>query len=143
VSRKNPPPPLAPRANVNTRPQPTFLPPPQRAGSTASPDSTTSSPAPAASGPPPIARATRPSLPSSSASPPPSTPSRPAVSRFRQPEVEHEAFAPPPPVRRVQPSKESEKQLDWANLSPEDKEVFFSWLDEFFSRYLNKPIPAQ
>ncbi|EJD50672.1 hypothetical protein AURDEDRAFT_112249, partial [Auricularia subglabra TFB-10046 SS5] len=24
--------------------------------------------------------------------------------------------------------------VDWANLSPEDKEVFFSWLDEFFAR---------
>ena len=28
-----------------------------------------------------------------------------------------------------------EKEIDWANLSPEDKEVFFSWLDEFFANF--------
>ena len=34
--------------------------------------------------------------------------------------------------------------IDWANLSAEDKEVFFSWLDEFFSRYLGREIgPAR
>ncbi|KAF8438542.1 hypothetical protein L210DRAFT_3676697 [Boletus edulis BED1] len=27
-------------------------------------------------------------------------------------------------------------RIDWANLSAEDKEAFFGWLDEFFSGYL-------
>jgi transglutaminase-like putative cysteine protease len=29
-------------------------------------------------------------------------------------------------------------RIDWANLSPEDKQVFFSWLDEFFAVYLKR-----
>ncbi|KAI5991989.1 hypothetical protein F5J12DRAFT_897356 [Pisolithus orientalis] len=28
-------------------------------------------------------------------------------------------------------------RIDWTNLSADDKEEFFRWLDEFFSRYLN------
>jgi hypothetical protein len=35
-------------------------------------------------------------------------------------------------------------RIDWANLSPEDKRVFFSWLDEFFANYLTsigRPVP--
>ncbi|KZV65897.1 hypothetical protein PENSPDRAFT_756132 [Peniophora sp. CONT] len=32
--------------------------------------------------------------------------------------------------------------IDWANLSYEDKQVFFSWLDEFFSRYTGRPISS-
>ena len=31
--------------------------------------------------------------------------------------------------------------IDWANLSVEDKQAFFAWLDEFFARYLNGPPP--
>jgi hypothetical protein len=34
-----------------------------------------------------------------------------------------------------------ESTIDWANLSPEDKQVFFSWLDEFFARYFNISVP--
>jgi hypothetical protein len=30
--------------------------------------------------------------------------------------------------------------IDWANLSQEDKAVFFGWLDEFFSAYLGTPV---
>lgn len=33
----------------------------------------------------------------------------------------------------MQPSK-----IDWTNLSPQDKEMFFSWLDEFFAGYLKR-----
>jgi hypothetical protein len=33
--------------------------------------------------------------------------------------------------------------IDWANLSREDKEVFFGWLDEFFSRHLDITISAR
>ncbi|KAI0261385.1 hypothetical protein BC834DRAFT_1028260 [Gloeopeniophorella convolvens] len=32
-------------------------------------------------------------------------------------------------------------RIDWANLSNEDKQVFFTWLDEFFARYLDLPVP--
>jgi hypothetical protein len=31
-------------------------------------------------------------------------------------------------------SVNEEKKVDWGNLSGEDKEVFFGWLDEFFER---------
>ncbi|KAF7331158.1 hypothetical protein MSAN_02434400 [Mycena sanguinolenta] len=151
-----PPPPPPPRANKHTKPtvQPSFPPPPQRGGSTADSSAPSPSPSPgpppivrpsAAPGPPPIVRATRPSLPSSSSSPLPPPPMRtPVLSRFRQPEPEpepEEAAPPPPPIRRVAArTAEKETEIDWANLSSEDKEVFFGWLDEFFSRHLNRPI---
>ena len=44
----------------------------------------------------------------------------------------------------IAPKEEAEiDRIDWANLSPEDKEVFFSWLDEFFARYLKVAIPPR
>ncbi|KAI0052415.1 hypothetical protein FA95DRAFT_1569254 [Auriscalpium vulgare] len=39
--------------------------------------------------------------------------------------------------------QEDADHIDWANLTPEDKAVFFTWLDEFFARYLSLPIPPQ
>ena len=50
----------------------------------------------------------------------------------------------PPPTRAVSgyptahqdTSQDAVTKIDWANLSAEDKEEFFGWLDEFFSRYL-------
>jgi hypothetical protein len=30
------------------------------------------------------------------------------------------------------------ERIDWANLSPDDKSVFFGWLDEFFAVYLER-----
>ncbi|KAH9177977.1 hypothetical protein EDB89DRAFT_1932047 [Lactarius sanguifluus] len=33
-------------------------------------------------------------------------------------------------------------RIDWANLSHEDKQVFFTWLDEFFARYFGQPQPS-
>ena len=33
------------------------------------------------------------------------------------------------------------EEIDWANLSAEDKQAFFAWLDEFFARYLDGPPP--
>lgn len=52
---------------------------------------------------------------------------------------------PRPPVPSRRKAAESHDQddivdaesarVDWANLSYEDKEAFFSWLDEFFSRF--------
>lgn len=51
---------------------------------------------------------------------------------------------PPLPVRRntrpgqsqvqYQEEGEEEPEIDWTNLTYEDKQVFFSWLDEFFAR---------
>ncbi|KAH9177948.1 hypothetical protein EDB89DRAFT_1294781 [Lactarius sanguifluus] len=32
-------------------------------------------------------------------------------------------------------------RIDWVNLSHEDKQVFFTWLDEFFTHYLDQPQP--
>ncbi|KAI0789205.1 hypothetical protein C8Q75DRAFT_718650 [Abortiporus biennis] len=103
--------------------------------------------------------------------PPPPPPSRSlsSVNRGRVPEptthdthqAPHFPSQPPPPVRRETrpdqlsassqpPSYHStpsirfpDDKIDWRNFSPQDKEVFFDWLDEFFARYLNKPLPPR
>ncbi|KAJ3789416.1 hypothetical protein GGU10DRAFT_372226 [Lentinula aff. detonsa] len=62
------------------------------------------------------------SLPSRAPSLPPRTPSLPS----RTPSSTSYHKMP------VEPELDS--RIDWANLSPEDKHVFFSWLDEFFER---------
>ena len=66
---------------------------------------------------------------------------------------------PPPPHRRASslsnqrssfvsqvsatPSGTTDvEEIDWANLSVEDKQAFFAWLDEFFARYLDGPPPS-
>jgi len=46
------------------------------------------------------------------------------------------AHAPPPIVRVSHSPEPTGDRIDWVNLSHEDKEAFFDWLDEFFSRYL-------
>lgn len=33
-------------------------------------------------------------------------------------------------------------KINWVNLSYEDKQAFFTWLDEFFARYLDQPQPS-
>ncbi len=57
---------------------------------------------------------------------------------------------PPPPPRKVSgkqsgtgvPNEATDiDRIDWANLTYEDKQAFFSWLDEFFARYLDQPPP--
>jgi transglutaminase-like putative cysteine protease len=59
---------------------------------------------------------------------------------------------PPPPMRRVASTnghpdnaiakangnRHAEEHIDWANLSREDKDVLFSWLDEFFAAYFKR-----
>ena len=42
----------------------------------------------------------------------------------------------------VAPKEEEEEidHIDWVNLSPDDKEAFFGWLDEFFARYLQVTV---
>ncbi|KAF9228100.1 hypothetical protein BS17DRAFT_320457 [Gyrodon lividus] len=56
------------------------------------------------------------------------------------------AYTPPPPPTRAAsgypPShrgipRDVVDEIDWTNLSPANKEEFFEWLDEFFSRYLS------
>jgi hypothetical protein len=58
---------------------------------------------------------------------------------------------PPPPPRRASSNiafgdtsrgTACVEEIDWANLSDEDKQAFFSWLDEFFARYLALSPPA-
>ena len=60
------------------------------------------------------------------------------------------AKPPPPPPRRTSsnqapgdPSRAADvENINWENLSDEDKQAFFTWLDEFFARYLGLPLPA-
>lgn len=67
---------------------------------------------------------------------------------------------PPPPSRRVPASHGNDlstthshtsssgapsetiaiDKIDWAKLSYEDKQAFFTWLDEFFARYLDLTV---
>lgn len=115
----SPPPPLPSRG-------PNSAPPPQL------PPRSSKGPAP----PPPPPRSF-PSTNHNKPSPPPGPPvSKPAPA----------AGPPPPIVRSTRPNWQTgqatpptiapvENDIDWANLSPEDKEVFFSWLDEFFANF--------
>ncbi|KAI6145811.1 hypothetical protein BKA82DRAFT_4161651 [Pisolithus tinctorius] len=93
---------------------------------------------------------------------PPPAPSRsshvapnpsPVVSRISGPDISSPTSSeasklPPPPKRFSSGYPPSHKRtnsyvdntmdrIDWTNLSADDKEEFFRWLDEFFSRYLN------
>ncbi|KAG2072053.1 hypothetical protein BDR04DRAFT_1097335 [Suillus decipiens] len=107
-------------------------------------------PAPAGSSgnsrPPPPLR-TRPdasgSSRSSAASPPP-----PHGSRSGAPSPPSHSYIPPPPTRAKssypsQTVSTDVNHIDWANLSQEDKDEFFSWLDEFFSRHLDITLPSR
>ncbi|KAI0705192.1 hypothetical protein BC835DRAFT_1314893 [Cytidiella melzeri] len=72
------------------------------------------------------------------------------------------SMPPPPPQRRVESTNghavvaakasntdSQAPRIDWANLSKGDKEVLFSWLDEFFAAYFKRlglssgDIPSQ
>jgi len=51
---------------------------------------------------------------------------------------------PPAASHEVATNREElEPVIDWANLSAEDKQVFFSWLDEFFARHSSKALPPK
>ncbi|KAI6042388.1 hypothetical protein EDC04DRAFT_2660237 [Pisolithus marmoratus] len=77
--------------------------------------------------PPVVSRASRPDMPSPTAS---DAPKLPPPKRF--------SSGYPPSHTRVNSNADTTlDRIDWANLSAEDKEEFFRWLDEFFSRYLN------
>ena len=154
-----PPPPPPPRSLVNqrTKPElPSFGPPPSRTGSAASSSVATnraasSSPSPGPAPPLPTRKPSSipPALPSRSNSgeAPPAPPPRSVAPVAR---TDLPAGPPPPVVRSTRPdfatpvSEASSKlplvhtkALDWSNLSQEDKEAFFDWLDEFFSKHLN------
>ena len=113
----------------------------------APPQSATSSPRAPTSGPPPPPLRSRPDVIASGASTaPPAVPriSRPTDSDDLPVKAPHPYSLLPPPTRSAsgyppshrETSRDAVNRIDWANLTPEDKEAFFGWLDEFFSRYL-------
>ena len=140
-----PPPPPPPKSLINqkTKPPVAFPPPPSRTSSAASRSLSSSS---SASLPPP--------LPSRGQSGPPPPPPRgtavpPALPVIRpQPNPLPTITSGPPPIVRSTrpdfharpkipkpPTTSSDTEIDWSNLSPEDKAIFFSWLDEFFTNF--------
>lgn len=71
-----------------------------------------------------------------------SPPPPPPVSLGTKPSAFHSqapqsAAKPPPPPRRAVAAGTKVEDIDWINLSEEDKQEFFNWLDEFFARFLN------
>ena len=98
--------------------------------------------------PPPLRSTSSRSAESSSSASVSARPPPPPVHRTSRPDA-----APPPVLPRRSPSTinhsssyvraygdESADRIDWSNLSTEDKQAFFSWLDEFFSQYLGRPV---
>jgi len=79
----------------------------------------------------------------------PVIPSRPVVPERPSPPAQRRppAISPPvssPPRSYPEVQKEVEPdRIDWANLSYEDKQEFFSWLDEFFAPRMNKSLPPR
>ncbi|KAH6904448.1 hypothetical protein BKA70DRAFT_1296728 [Coprinopsis sp. MPI-PUGE-AT-0042] len=152
-SGKPPPPPPPPKSLVNSRTKPEIapmLPPPRRTSAASSSLSTPGvSRAASISPAPPL-----PSRTSSSSSAGPPLPRRnspsvlpPSSRAFGLANTSGTPSGPPPPVARatkpvlaqrdsLAAHEDEEQSIDWTKLSSEDKEVFFSWLDEFFSSYL-------
>ena len=140
-----PPPPPPPLSLVNQKTKPiTFPPPPSRTSSAASPSLSSSS---SASSPPPLPSrgqsAAPPPLPRRTAISPAPPVIRPSPSQPNPPPTN----GPPPIVRSTRPdyharpkiskppTSSSDTEIDWSNLSPEDKTTFFNWLDEFFANF--------
>ncbi|OSD03738.1 hypothetical protein PYCCODRAFT_1434125 [Trametes coccinea BRFM310] len=84
-----------------------------------------------------------------SPSPPPSTASSnhagppPPIRRETRPDLAPPAPRPALSAAKVHDTAADIDRIDWTNLSPEDKQAFFTWLDEFFSRYLGRPVGSQ
>ncbi|TFK27319.1 hypothetical protein FA15DRAFT_220954 [Coprinopsis marcescibilis] len=156
-SGKPPPPPPPSRVIAqNTHPEPTFLPPPRRAGSSASSSTATASfgHRPATALPPPALPSRKPSTG------PPTLPKRSEQSNISVPlraggpaipRSSVGAPGPPPPVAKSTKPVLSRQDsfyveedpvptIDWTRLSQNDKDAFFGWLDEFFSKHLGKPV---
>lgn len=81
--------------------------------------------------PPPPSRASRPAIPAQ-------TTEEETPRTYSPPTLPTRAPRPPIPARKSEPVIDAES-IDWANLTAEDKEVFFSWLDEFFARFFGLP----
>lgn len=93
--------------------------------------------------PPPPSRTGNASNSVQAAAPPSTVPSsRPPVIRRETrpdqvPSVNVTPSPPPPPARKASAyaaSISSSAGIDWSNLSDQDKETLFSWLDEYFVR---------
>ncbi|EFI26893.1 hypothetical protein CC1G_15294 [Coprinopsis cinerea okayama7 len=160
-SGKPPPPPPPPKSLINQRTKPELAPlppPPSRTNSIASTStasrSLSNSPGLAPPLPSRVSSTTRPPLPSRTPSTGPPLPKRPGQTAVSPPSrtgglPKPASSGPPPPPPPVALStkpvlnkrdsfyvEDEDPVIDWTNLSQQDKEVFFSWLDEFFSRYL-------
>lgn len=70
---------------------------------------------------------------------PPLPPVRRGSIQSERPSSTSSPVAQDPSPTRVAPSRTGSK-IDWANLSQEDKQVFFGWLDEYFARYLGSSV---
>lgn len=143
-----PPPPPPPKSLVNQKTKPVvFPPPPSRTSSAASRSlSSTSSAPPLPSrgqsgppAPPPRGTAVVPPAPPvirpspSQPNPPPFSSGPPPIVRSTRPDFHaHPKFPKQPPITAT---TSSDTEIDWSNLSPEDKTVFFNWLDEFFANF--------
>lgn len=151
-SGQPPPPPPPPRSLVNhrTKPvaaaEPSLLPPPSRSSSAGSPSLSRGS---AATPPPPPSRngsgsgTPPPPPPRGRNAAPPAPPPR-ATAQSSLSAVPARADAGPPPiVKSTRPGFQThhaqgnfgDNEIDWVNLTPQDKEVFFSWLDEYFANF--------
>lgn len=90
--------------------------------------------------PPPPARSVAAGPPAVPSGPPP------AIRRDTRPDAAKptQSTGLLPRITESRPEPEANiDRVDWAHLSPEDKEVFFSWLDEFFAHYFKKPVPPR
>lgn len=160
-SGQPPPPPPPPRSLVNQRTKPvvaaapSLLPPPSRSSSAGSPSLSRTS----AATPPPSSLRTGSGSGTSPPPPPPprgknAAPPAPPPRAVAPPSAAHSSFpasparadaGPPPIVKSTRPgfqphntqsnSGDNDAEIDWTNLAPRDKEVFFSWLDEYFANF--------
>ncbi|KAF8637128.1 hypothetical protein AX17_003032 [Amanita inopinata Kibby_2008] len=127
-------------SSTSSSPAPPPPPPFPSRSSTTNPSTSSSSGGP----PPPIARSTRPNPQSGATSPPPVPASRafPAPSPIPPQRKSNNPFTSNLGTTAADSRFEQQAHVDWVNLSQEDKQVFFSWLDEYFSRLLNITILA-
>ncbi|KAI0077628.1 hypothetical protein K474DRAFT_1697560 [Panus rudis PR-1116 ss-1] len=109
--KRPPPPPPASRSSLSDRSRSSsYAPPPPPVAPGPPPP-----PAPRAAAPPPIIRRdTRPDQPGTTSN-----------------------VVRPPSSSSATPDASSRSQIDWANLSGEDKQTLFQWLDEYFATRFN------
>ena len=131
-----------------------FPPPPSRTSAAASRSLSSSSSVSSAPPLPPRGQSGPPPPPPHGQSGPPPTPPRgTAAPPVIRPSPSHPPLPPPitnrpPPIVRSTrpdfhalskipepPTSAADTEIDWSNLSPEDKTVFFNWLDEFFTKF--------